>query len=84
MQTKLKGLLEKIKGFFKKLNKKTLIILAVCATVILALIIGAALMLNRKEYALLYTGLNASETTGVHHCGEVPQRAPGGLPGERR
>ena len=32
MQTKLKGLLEKIKGFFKKLNKKTLIILAVCAT----------------------------------------------------
>ena len=65
MQTKLKGLLEKIKGFFKKLNKKTLIILAVCATVILALIIGAALMLNRKEYALLYTGLNASETTTV-------------------
>ena len=65
MQTKLKGLLEKIKGFFKKLNKKTLIILAVCATVILALIIWAALMLNRKEYALLYTGLNASETTTV-------------------
>ena len=36
-----------------------------CATVILALIIWAALMLNRKEYALLYTGLNASETTTV-------------------
>ena len=65
MQTKLKGLLEKVKGFFKKLNKKTLIILGVCATVILALIIGAVLMLNRKEYALLYTGLNTTETTTV-------------------
>ncbi|NBI10022.1 hypothetical protein D1641_08310 [Colidextribacter sp. OB.20] len=65
VQAKLKDLLEKVKGFFKKLNKKTLVILGVCAVVILALIITAALLLNRKEYALLYTGLNTSETTTV-------------------
>ena len=65
VQAKLKDLLEKVKGFFKKLNKKTLVILGVCAVVILALIIAAALLLNRKEYALLYTGLNTSETTTV-------------------
>ncbi len=64
-QAKLKDLLEKVKGFFKKLNRKTLIVLGVCAVVILALIIAAAILLNRKEYALLYTGLNTSETTTV-------------------
>jgi len=65
VQTKLKDLWEKVKGFFKKLNKKTLVVLGVCAVVILALIIAAVLMLNKKEYALLYTGLNTSETTTV-------------------
>ena len=32
-QAKLKDLLEKVKGFFKKLNRKTLIVLGVCAVV---------------------------------------------------
>lgn len=65
MQTKLKGFWEKIKGFFAKLNKKTRILLGVCAAVILVLIIAAALLLNRKEYATLCTGLTASETSSV-------------------
>lgn len=65
MQTKLKGFWEKIKGFFAKLNKKTRILLGVCAAVILVLIIAAALLLNRKEYATLCTGLTASETSTV-------------------
>lgn len=65
MQTKLKGFWEKIKGFFAKLNKKTRILLGVCAPVILVLIIAAALLLNRKEYATLCTGLTASETSSV-------------------
>ncbi len=65
MQTKLKGFWEKIKGFFAKLNKKTRILLGVCAAVILVLIIAAALLLNRKEYADLCTGLTASETSSV-------------------
>ena len=65
MQTKLKGFWEKIKGFFAKLNKKTRILLGVCAAVILVLIVAAALLLNRKEYATLCTGLTASETSAV-------------------
>jgi len=65
LQTKLKGFWEKIKGFFAKLNKKTRILLGVCAAVILVLIIAAALLLNRKEYATLCTGLTASETSSV-------------------
>ena len=65
MQTKLKGFWEKIKGFFAKLNKKTRILLGVCAAVILVLIIAAALLLNRKEYAVLCSNLTVSETSSV-------------------
>ena len=65
MQTKLKGFWEKIKGFFAKLNKKTRILLGVCAAVILVLIVAAALLLNRKEYASLCTGLTVNETSSV-------------------
>lgn len=65
MQTKLKGFWEKVKGFFAKLNKKTRILLGVCAAVILVLIIAAALLLNRKEYATLCTGLTSGETSTV-------------------
>lgn len=65
MQTKLKGLWEKVKGFFKKLNKKVRILLGVVAAVILILIIAAAILLNRKEYAVLYSGLTASETSTI-------------------
>jgi flagellar M-ring protein FliF len=65
LQTKLKGFWEKIKGFFAKLNKKTRILLGVCAAVILVLIVAAALLLNRKEYASLCTGLTVNETSSV-------------------
>lgn len=65
VQTKLKDLWEKVKGFFAKLNKKVRILLGVCAAVILVLIIAAALLLNRKEYATLCSGLTASETSSV-------------------
>lgn len=65
VQTKLKDLWEKVKGFFAKLNKKTRILLGVCAAVILVLIVAAALLLNRKEYAVLCSSLTASETSSV-------------------
>ena len=57
-QTKLKELWEKIKSFFKKLNKKVRILLGVFLVVLLAVIIAAAVLLNQKEYAVLYGGLN--------------------------
>lgn len=64
-QTKLKELWEKLKGFFQKLNKKTRILLGVCLVVILAVAIALALWMNRKEYAILYTGLTANDTSTV-------------------
>ena len=65
MQTKLKDLWEKIKGFFAKLNKKTRILLGICAAAVLVVVIAAVILLNRKEYALLQGGLNASEISTV-------------------
>lgn len=65
IQTKLKELWEKVKGFFKKLNKKVRILLGVVLVVILALAVLLAVRLNRKEYATLITGLTASDTSAV-------------------
>ena len=65
VQTKLKELWGKVAGFFKKLNKKTLILLGVCLVVVLAVIIAVALRMNRKEYVVLYSGLNSTETSTV-------------------
>lgn len=64
-QAKLKDLWEKVKGFFKKLNKKMRILLGVCLVVVLALAVFAAVQMNKKEYATLFTGLTASETSTV-------------------
>lgn len=64
-QTKLKELWEKVKGFFNKLNKKMRILLGVCLVVILAAAIVLFLQANKKEYAVLCTGLNASDTSTV-------------------
>lgn len=65
IQTKLKELWEKVKGFFKKLNKKVRILLGVALVVILAAAILLALQMNKKEYATLLTGLNAGDTSTV-------------------
>ncbi|WP_251315769.1 flagellar basal-body MS-ring/collar protein FliF [Flintibacter muris] len=64
-QTKLKELWEKVKGFFKKLNKTARILLGVCLVVVLAVIIFAVVQMNKKEYATLCTGLTASETSTI-------------------
>ena len=64
-QTKLKELWEKVKGFFNKLNKKMRILLGVCLVAILAVAIVLFLQANKKEYAVLCTGLNASDTSTV-------------------
>ena len=65
MNAKVKGLWEKIKGFFVKMNKKTRILLAVCGAVVLVAVIAAAILLTRTTYAVLFTGLNTSETSAV-------------------
>lgn len=61
-QMKLKELWEKIKGFFKKLNKMTRILLGVLLVAIIAIVVFVAVRMNRTEYATLCTGLSASDT----------------------
>lgn len=65
IQTRLKELWEKIKDFFKKLNKWVRILLGVCLVAAVALIIALAVKMNQKEYAVLFTGLTSSETSTV-------------------
>lgn len=65
IQTRLKEFWEKIKGFFKKLNKTAQILLGIGAVVVLALAIALVVRLNQKEYAVLFTGLTSSETSTV-------------------
>ena len=65
MNAKVKGFWEKVKGFFVKMNKKTRILLGACGAVILTAVIVAAVLLSRTTYAVLFTGLNTSETSAV-------------------
>lgn len=67
MKDKLKGLWEKIKGFFIKMNKKMRVLLGVAAGVILVTIIVIVSMLTLKEepYAVLFTGLSNTETSSI-------------------
>ena len=64
--SKLKGLWEKIKDFFKNMSKKLRIILAAALAVILIVIILAAVLLNREQpYTALYQDMTPSEVQEV-------------------
>ena len=65
--TKLKGLWEKIKDFFKNMSKKMRIILAAVLAVVLIAIIVLVVLLNRKEpeYVKLYENLTTQEASEV-------------------
>lgn len=64
--SKLKGLWEKVKDFFKNMSKKTRIILAAALAVLLIVIIVTALLLNgNKPYTALYQDMTPSEIQEV-------------------
>ena len=63
--SKLKGLWEKIKDFFKNMSKKLRIILAAALAVILIAIIVLAVVLNNKPYTALYQDMTPSEIQEV-------------------
>lgn len=65
MNTKLKDLWEKVKGFFAKLNKKIRILLGVAVVVILVAIVAIVYQMNNKPYAVLFTGLSTTETSSI-------------------
>lgn len=65
MKTKLKDLWGKVKGFFAKLNKKIRILLGVAVAVILIATAVVVYQMNNQPYAVLFTGLSATETSSI-------------------
>ena len=64
--SKLKGLWEKVKDFFKNMSKKLRIILAAALAVILiAIVVTAILLSGKKEYVALYQDMTPSEIQEV-------------------
>ena len=64
--SKLKGLWEKVKDFFKNMSKKLRIILAAALAVILiAIVVTAILLSGKKEYVALYQDMKPSEIQEV-------------------
>lgn len=65
--TKLKGLWEKIKGFFKNMSKKLRIILAAVLAVILIAVIAIVVTVNQRNatYVQLYDNLTTQEASEV-------------------
>ena len=61
MDTKLKGVWEKVKAFFKNMSTKVRIILGASLAVVLIAIIALVLVLNNRPYATLFTNLTTAE-----------------------
>ncbi|HHU22274.1 MAG TPA: flagellar M-ring protein FliF [Clostridiales bacterium] len=59
--TVIKSIMNKIGDFFKKTERKKIILLSVSAATVLAIVIIGTVLLNRVEYTVLYSGLNADE-----------------------
>lgn len=65
MDTKLKGLWEKVKGFFKNMSKKMRIILGAGLAVIVIAVAVLAVWMGNKPYTQLYQDLTAAEASEV-------------------
>lgn len=63
--SKLKGLWEKVKDFFKNMSKKTRIILAAALAVLLIVIIVTVVLTGNKPYTALYQDMTPSEIQEV-------------------
>ncbi len=64
--TKLKGLWEKVKDFFKNMSKKMRIILAAAlAVVLIAIVVTVVLLSGKKEYVPLYQDLTPTEVSDI-------------------
>ncbi|MDR1217355.1 MAG: hypothetical protein LBJ99_02085, partial [Oscillospiraceae bacterium] len=66
MKNFLDNALRNIREFFKNLDKKQRIRLGVLTAVVIALAVTLTVILNRKDYALLYTGLPQEEAGRVY------------------
>ncbi len=66
VKAKLKGIGGgKFGEFFKNLSKKTKILIAICAVVVIAGAIVTAVVLNHKEYVVLFSDVSEEEATQI-------------------
>lgn len=65
MKEKVMTVAEKIKGFFGKLGKKTVIALSVALAALIVIAIVVTVTLNNKPYSVLFTGLAGQETASI-------------------
>lgn len=61
----IKEFMEKVKGFFQKMNKKTRFFLYSALVVAIISAIAAALFIQLKPYAVLFTGLSSDEASAI-------------------
>lgn len=65
MTEHVKSILKNVSAFFKKKEKKKLILAAVLALAVVAAGVTGAVLLNRVQYTVLYSGLSAQEAGTV-------------------
>lgn len=65
MNTKLKGLGEKVAGFFKNMSMRLRIILGVFLVAVIAAIAAVVYMNNNQPYTTLFSGLSDTEKTSI-------------------
>ena len=63
--SKLKGLWEKVKDFFKNMSKKLRIILAAALAVILIAVAVLSMTMSNKPYTQLYQDLTPAEVSEI-------------------
>lgn len=65
MATQMKSILNLTGEFFRKTEKKKLIVIGLCVGVVIAAGIIGAVVLNRVNYTVLYSGLSAEEAGSI-------------------
>lgn len=65
MNEQLKKITDPIKNFWGKLTKKTKIIIFICLGAAVLLAVVLSLVMNRTQYAVLYSGLDSDEVKEV-------------------
>jgi len=65
VDTKLKGVWEKVKAFFKNMSTKVRIILGAALAVILIAVVALVVMMNNRPYATLFTNLTTAEASEI-------------------
>ena len=65
LDVKIKGFFEKVKDFFKKMSKKTRLVLGATTAVLIIGIVAFVIWANNKPYEVLWTGQSSSEASSV-------------------